>query len=244
MCSKRTTIQLKESEQWVKDSLLNAGFDVEPWYPDPPDLIVNGTIGVEVRRLNQHYFSEGVYESVDSASQAFRHIFLEVIEEFPNLDRLPSAMISYTMFRPLLTSQENRRNIKNILTEHLPHIDQTREYEIDRMEIRIVPWYIPMENRYFIGAMEDGNKGGLVHKMALENFPIALNAKEKDLPRYQALYSECWLALIDEMCFWYDDYSLTEIAKTLSIETNFDKILLFSPFKHFAFTTMYSKTQV
>lgn len=132
-------------------------------------LLLMETIGVEVRRLNQHYFTDGKYEGTEKANQSFKRILQMVINEFSNPDQLPSAMICYTIFRPLLATNENRKNIKKVLTDHIPFIDQSREYHMDRLEITIEPWFKPMEKRYFIGAMQDSNKGGLVQRMATEN---------------------------------------------------------------------------
>lgn len=231
----------RQDEKWVMESLVNQGYDAVPLHPDPPDLIVNRNIAVEVRRLNQHYFNDGMHQGIKDANQSFYELFQKIILEFPNPDHLPSAMISYVMHRPLLSAKENKNQIRKTLTEHLPFIDQSRNYTLNRLDIEIQPWTQTMNQRYFIGAMHDGIKGGFILSMASENFPIALKLKEKDLLNYKMLYQECWLALIDEMYLWHDDRSLQELRDTLKIQTDFDKILLFSPFKHFAFTILHDR---
>lgn len=232
-----------QDEIWVQESLIKYGFHTIRNIVDPPDLIVNGNIAVEVRRLNQHYFSNNTPIEVETGYKSIKRICQDIINSFPNPSQLPSAMISYTFFRPLLTTKENRKIIREILAEHLPVIEQSKEYVRNKLEIRMYPWSEPMENRYFIGAIHDGNRGGFVQGMMAENFPIALGSKEKDLPRYKNKFTECWLALIDEIYLWHDDASLIEMIETLNIKTNFDKILIFSPFKHFAFTTLYVKPE-
>jgi hypothetical protein len=77
---------------------------------------------------------------------------------------------------------------------------------------------------------------------AADNLKITLADKEPKLQKYKHLYKESWLALLDCIGYGINDYYMEELRTYMGLESEFDKILIFSPFHHFQFNTLYTKT--
>lgn len=231
-----------QREKWVLETLKLSGYQNIRYGEDPPDLLLNETIAIEVSSLVEHVIENGQRKPVRSASSSFSGLVENVIKEFPNNDNSPSAYISYMFLRPLHEAQKARRMIRKVLTDHLTVFGESKEYVLDGMEFDIEPSSLVHETKYVLFGMQDGNRGISSLATAMEELPYVLNEKELILRSYGSLYSENWLALIDETAFPISDFDLSELRRCMNLTSTFDKILLFTPYNHFQFNTLYSKS--
>src|SRR5688500_11432868 len=232
----------KQREKWVLESLKKAGYQNVHYGDDPPDLLLNDTIAIEVSSLVEHAVENGKRKPVKSASSAFRELVEDVVKEFPNNDNSPSAYINYVFFRPLPVSQTSRKMVRKVLRDHLPFLGESKEYILDGMEFDIGPSSTIHETKYVLFGMQDGNRGVSSLATAMEELPYVLKEKELILKGYGSMYNENWLALIDETAYPINDSDLSELRNSMNLTSTFDKILLFTPYNHFHFNTLYNKS--
>ena len=89
--------------------------------------------------------------------------------------------------------------------------------------------------------MNEGGPGAWQRGFRGDNLKISLADKEEKLLKYKSLYNESWLAFLDCTGFGISDQNMDELKTYLKLESDFDKILVFSPFHHFEFNTLYTK---
>jgi hypothetical protein len=236
------TADQKQDEVWIMESLKEHGYADIKFGPDPPDLIYNQDISIEVTRITEQVLQGGKYVSTDTLQNGFRQAFQEIIDEFPNEENLDSAIVHYTFYRPIPKTLVNKKRIREILQQHLLLIGQEEEYEIDKIQIRIDPSSEPLKKRYSLGFMNEGGPGALQPAFTGDNLKISMADKEEKLLKYKSLYKESWLAFLDCTGFGISDQNMDELKTYLKLKSDFDKILIFSPFHHFKFNTLYTKS--
>ena len=135
----------------------------EPDGKVPPDFLVDSVFAVEVRRLNQHFFKEGMSEGLEKLSFPIFDVFNDVLKSFESIYTGNTYSVSIDFERPLSTSMRQAKKdmetaLRNFLESgmsefpYLLSVNPKIEFTIDASK--------PIRGRVFrpAGGM-DGNAG-------------------------------------------------------------------------------------
>lgn len=222
----------KWEEELVGKFLSNEGYTDVEYEPEgnvTPDILVNGTIAIEVRRLNENFKGAEKHEGLETKDTALRKMFTSLTKEVTSSEFDHSAIILYHFKRPLRIDKNLRNRVKQVLIDHLPKIDQGDRYVIsENLQIDINPIRSKYDTIYRSGIYSDNNSGGDVSSILYENLQIALREKERKVLKFRSKYPEWWLALVNFIAF-FDEFELKAFYELPRIQTDFDKILIVSP---------------
>jgi hypothetical protein len=226
-----TKIMKREEKVTLEYLKIQHGNNVFPMpkHKDPPDILVNSTIAVEVRRLNQHFFEEGDPEGLDNLSIPLQQAFEEVLKSFEDLFKGKSYWVSIDYQRPL---KSDLRNVKKEMKQALQNFLNTETLYFPH-EISVNPeitFTLQMasarnENLFSNGASGDSDAGGWVIGVYTDNIRHCINEKSLKVSERLKNYNEWWLYLVDYMCFGSKQEFL-EVARNIGDTGNFDKVVV------------------
>jgi hypothetical protein len=120
-------------EQLVMDCLTHQGFSDLKYEPDgnvPPDILLNGSIAIEVRRLNQNISTEEGFEGLEQTEYSVHGLLRSVMDKFPSQPNVNGAFVGYHIKRPLPPLKVLKKEVQAILTAHQSIIQERIEYFI------------------------------------------------------------------------------------------------------------------
>jgi hypothetical protein len=227
---------LKREEIIAKNYLLSTGFNNIIYEPDgniPPDFLVNSSIAIEVRRLNQFITKNGK----DSPIEDQRYELLPRITKLLNkytLSEGHSAYVSVVYSRPIRNYKSIEAKLTEVFDKHIDSIDQTKEYTIDnQLKIRIRPAKrLFGDKAYVYGSISDHDSGGCVIGEIVKSLKKIIPEKERKIERVYSNYKEWWLLLVDATNLGFSAEDFDQL-KTVHISSDlFAKILILSSFSH------------
>lgn len=220
-------------EQIVMDCLIHQGFTDLKYEPDgnvPPDIVPNGNIAIEVRRLNQNTPTEDGLEGLEQSEYAVHSLMKSLMDKFPLQPGVNGAFVGYHIKRPLLPLKQLKKEVQKILTSHLSIINTRKKYHIgNNFELELFPATDQLDKLYKYGMSSDNNSGGFVISLIHENIKLILEEKERKVNNFKLRYPHWWLGLVDNIGYVIDKYDLTQLYQMPKLNTSFDRILLVSP---------------
>jgi len=193
----------------------------------PPDFVVNSTCAVEVRRLNQQFFSEEKIEGLEQLSFPLYHVLKEVLASFDSQYNGKSYWVFVDYKRPL---DKNIREIKSDLQNSLKTIIQTDLSLPYMLQVnkKIKLWLYssdPVKGQVFrFGGEDDGDAGGWVVPVYIENIRHCITEKSSKIKQYKLRYKEWWLYLVDFMELGLDQEVVKEMKSAISDLGEFNKV--------------------
>lgn len=196
----------------------------------PPDFLVDSNIAIEVRRLNENYFSIENVEGLEIKASGIYNSFVTILRSFDTAYSGQTYCVSIGFQRPIITKQSiTKKLIKNALNEFLispqkllPHVISIDE----QMEIRI---YVnsPKEGKVFVPAgEEDDDSGGEPISIYTKNIKHCISEKSHKISKFKNKYFEWWLILVDNIFFDPGNSEISQIIKNIPNTGNFSKILI------------------
>ena len=209
--------------------------DYEPCGRDTaPDLLVDGQIAVEVRRLNQNFVSRD--GSIEGVEQKWRSIWnklgaLAISLKTPIQGE--SWFLSINHFRrPLEDWNILKPRIRQELTKFINQpgrsactISLSRNFSIS-----LHPARHPFPTFLVLGAGHDYDAGGWVVAEMMENIYLCIREKAGLIDRSK--YNEWWLILIDRTGLGFNEDDHDNLLELMSQDYAFDSILLINPSDH------------
>lgn len=221
----------------VYEYLLHQGYEDIKYEPNrrgnnskiPPDFSIKGNIGIEVRRLNQHYDNGISYEPLEKAEHPLSDGIINLLKSYNKDDFEKSAFINIKFSRPIRYSKGLIKELKKELDEYLSDIHLTKEFQLRNLSVKLFPSSSKLDDVFHLGVQVDNNSGGPVISNVYENLKIVIDDKNnKVIPEYDK-YSTWWLILVDYISYGMVDNDLKQLNSLPSFEHCFDKILLLSP---------------
>jgi len=224
---------MNEDEKISYEYLVNHGFTNVVFEPDgniPPDFLINGSIAVEVRRLNQHIRTNNKNEPIERLQFKIEPKLKEIVEEldikFPGY----SVFISIKYQRPLRVTKELVNRIKVGILEHLCLNERQASFKInENLEIRLNRIEGTNSHSLAIGSIIDFDAGGFVISEISKNMIHAISEKGKKIEKYYSRYPTWWLILVDYIGYGISDQEAEQIRRNFDIETTFHKVILIGP---------------
>lgn len=224
-------------EKMVYDYLLHHGFEDIRYEPNkrgnnnkiPPDFSIKGNIGIEVRRLNQHYHNGTTFKALEGIEYSLSGRIRNLLKSYANCEFDKSSFVMVNFSRPINVSKHLIDVLRRELDDHLPNIHLSKEFKIGNLEVKLLPSSNRMESAYFMGVERDLDSGGPLVSNLYRNLQIVINEKiDKIKPEFEK-YDKWWLILIDYISYGMAEEDLIQLNKLPPLKHCFDKILLLSP---------------
>lgn len=227
---------MKREEKIANDYFISEGFNKILYEPDgniPPDFLLNDSIAVEVRRLNQHLKRQKNPIPLEELEFKLMPRIRNLLKSISAPEINSSAFLTISYGRPLKVDKKLLQDINNILHEHIQFIKEKREYNIrENLKIRIWPTKRKLSGIYEIGIQSDHDSGGFIVGEIYRSLNIIIEEKVLKIKPYQKKYNDWWLLLIDHMGFGLDDQEINQL-KSLSLENHsFKKIIILPPYDY------------
>jgi hypothetical protein len=229
---------MKWEEINAKKYLESQGFKKILYEPDgniPPDFLIDSTIAIEVRRLNQHIESgkAGGFEPVEKLHFSLLPKIETLLNEYSSISHKNSAYVTIDYSRPLKPSKHLISQIKSVLDLHLNYLEDLELKKTvkinNNLKISIWPTNIRYESAYVFGAIADDDTGGLVVSNVYKNLKLIIKEKEQKITPYLTKYKTWWLILVDLVGYGLRDYDMEQLNSLEFEPTLFNKILLLDP---------------
>lgn len=224
---------MDREEEIVQKYLSHQGFQNIQYEPDgkiPPDFSIDGKIGVEVRRLNQHYLERGKPKPLEELAYKLVPRIDSLLTSYGNVSYDRSAYIFLDFERPLKVAKPLMEDIKKELDAHLPNIHLPKKVKIrNGLAIRFVPAIQRYESAYILGSSADYNSGGFVVGNIYDNLSIVIPEKEEKVKPYFYRYDTWWLVLANYLGYGLSGRELAQLNALAPIPSIFEKVILLSP---------------
>ncbi len=201
----------------------------EPYRNSPPDFAIAEQIGVEVRRLNQHYFGKSKPEGLESLEHAINRAFVDVLRSFDKNYQGESYFVKIEFQRPLASTIST---IKKQMREALSYFLTEKHAVPCNLQVNdFVSFYIfrsePEISRVFQPAGQfDADGGGSVFHMYFDNISYCIKEKNSKTNRFLSRYDVWWLLLVDTMLWVFSEEQILELKNQLPSLGNFQKLII------------------
>ena len=223
---------MNDSEMIAYSYLVGKEFQTiqfEPRGQRTPDFLVNGSIAVEVRRLNQHHSHEGISRGLEEVSIPLQMRLRRLLLSFGPPIQGQSWFVNYRFRRPLPKPGKLIADLRDALEEFKDNlgVSPPNPIRLDRnFEVDLLPAGDKHPMLFLLGASIDRDTGGWVRPELERNLRIVVQEKAKIVSPYHGEYREWWLILVDRVSHGVWD-GTEDFRRALSdTEHAFSKIIL------------------
>lgn len=224
---------MKSFEKIVEDHLRLRGFSDVVYEPDgnvPPDFLVDGSIAVETRWLNQNDFTSTPPKGLEEAE------FSLVMKLNRLLDRRgPSPETRFIDVRyrrpiPDLRKIATATNafLDDILAGKVPM--KGKRSIADGVELTYESAVAGVGPMFCLGWDDDEDAGGWVIPLLNQNLAWCVLEKSRKVARYRDEYPQWWLVLVAHPLLRLSDRGKNEFRQTTALTHNWDKVIVINDF--------------
>ena len=226
---------MDDSEEVANEYLLNLGLGAVVYEPDgntPPDFLVNGTIAVEVRRLNQNEIIESGHRGLEVTRIPLEASVRKLLASLGPAQSGVSWFVCYDFGRPL----PEWKNLRSALRDYLLTFRANPSPEKELSSTICKGFEIKLRRagnsypQFFVpGGSADDDSGGWVLQETQKNLGLCIEEKARKIAPYRHRYPEWWLVLVDRIGYGVDACDEQLFREHLKFEHNWDKIVLVNP---------------
>jgi hypothetical protein len=225
------------ADERIADLLLRS-LDLGPvvYEPDgntPPDFVVGGRIAVEVRRLNQHYESDGERRALEEDTIPLRQRFDNLLASFPT-GTGATWFVLFSFRRPLTEWKKLRPQIVSALRAFLldPVDDAWRIRIESEFAITTLRASTPHSRCFLLGGYTDMDAGGWVVSEIIQNVTACMIEKSQKVAPHVHKYSVWWLLLVD---YIGTSCEAAEVRQHISRLSPWNRVLILNPVELIAY---------
>lgn len=215
----------KIAEAYLKKNYSNVVY--EPDGNVPPDFSVNGTIGVEVRRLNQQHRNNGSAKGLEEQSIPLKSAIETELSKYPKDCKGNNYWLALRYERDIGKLKEIKKNVQLAIqafqnqNESIPF-----KYNLsDRVVLEFIAKASNLSQKYKMGLDLDQDSGGWIVNLYVQDTMHCIKEKEKKIELYKSKYKSWWLLLIDHINFM-DSSDRADIIKGISLSSSFDRVIV------------------
>jgi hypothetical protein len=222
------------TEKLVLDHLSHRGYTNVVYEPDgniPPDFLVDAVIAIEVRRLNQnHYDGTDTKGLEEVAIPLWKNFAKLVVGLGPPLNG-ESWFVYFRFTRPV----EHWKTLRPILRSALQAFMQSQNKQkgiitkAKGVEIEVFRATAPHKTMFVMAGCSDSESGGWLLAEMETNIRHCAGEKSRKIAKARPRYPQWWLALVDHIGYALDDFDRQMFRDQVSIEHDWDKILIIDP---------------
>ncbi len=222
------------AEKLVLDHLRHRGYTSIIYEPDgniPPDFLIDETIAVEVRRLNQNHFEEGDAKGLEEVAIPLWNRIKKLVGSLGAPTSGESWFVSFTFSRPVEPWKDLGPKLKRALEafrvspiKHKGTVVKAQKFELDVFRASR-----PHATMFVMGGCSDRNSGGWVLSEMETNLRYCICEKSRKIGKVRSKYGQWWLVLVDHIGYGLDEFDRGTLRAQMSIEHDWDKIILIDP---------------
>ena len=226
---------MDDSEKVANEYLLNLGLGTVVYEPDgntPPDFLVNGTIAVEVRRLNQNEIIESGHRGLEVTRIPLDARVRKLLASLGPAQSGVSWFVCYDFGRPLPEWKKLRSAFREYLLTFRANPSPERELSATickGFEIRLRRAGNSYPQFFVPGGSADDDSGGWVLQETQKNLGLCIEEKTRKIAPYRHRYPEWWLVLVDQIGYGVEACDEQMFREHLKFEYNWDKFVLVNP---------------
>ena len=219
-------------EEKVADNYLKSlGYKNVIFEPDgniPPDFSLDEKIAVEVRRLNQNFFTEDEVEGLENARISLFKLLPSSFSEFDAQYKGNSYWVSIRFSRPIESGKINRKAIHKSLTDFLrkPAPLPCKVKVTERFFFHVFPSQSVAGRVFRFGGGTDRESGGFVLTEFKKNFDHCMKEKSEKINAYYDKYNSWWLVLVDKIAYGFDESEKKKIKLMVKANSCWDKVIV------------------
>lgn len=226
------------TEKLVDDHLKHRGYTDVVYEPDgniPPDFLVNGTIAVEVRRLNQNH-SDGVATKglEEVAIPLWNKVKVLLASMGPPTDdeswfvhfRFTRPVEQWKTLEPKLRAGLEAFSKASVKSRTIAASGQGFELEVFCRTSK------SHSNMFVMAGGSDQESGGWLLSEMESNINYCASQKSRKIKKVRSKYPQWWLALVDHIGYGLGDFDRDMFRDQVSIQHDWDKIILIDPRDH------------
>lgn len=227
---------MDEAEAVAQKYLAHRGHKTIRFEPDgnmPPDFLVDESIAVEVRRLNQNDPTKDGPHGLDEVAvplwMSMRKFVLTLGP--PKDDR--NWYVSFTYQRPLPEWRVLRPMVRAKLEEFRSHPSDRQTIPVEQnFTLELFRTGKPYSTMLILGGCMDEDAGGWLLAEMERNIKICIEDKKRKIERVRDKYPQWWLLLVDQIGFGLDEFDRELFRDQVCIEHDWNKIILIDPRNH------------
>lgn len=221
-------------EEIAYEYLKSKGFKSITPEPDgnvTPDFSIHGKIAIEVRRLNENYFTDGKaighYEEYIKLWEFMTHF----LSKYKNENLQKGYWISFGYERPIPEFAELKKALKTNLDKIIKNpISNEANKIMPSFTIRLYPKQTSESNSLQLAASHDDNGGGAVLQIYFSNIKHCIEEKANKIEKYRNKYSEWWLILVDRIIYrTAESKDMERIKNSIKLPRIWKKLVILNP---------------
>lgn len=226
------------SEKIAYDHFAHRGFTSIVYEPDgniPPDLLLDGSIAVEVRRLNQNYFDVAGTQGLEQVAIPLWKKVGALLASMGPSKSGESWFVHFRYGRPVEPWRTLEPKLRAGLSNFINSSNKGRGIVArgQGFELEVFCRTSTPHAAIFVmaGCSDDESGGWLLSEMET-NIRYCASEKERKIANVRPKYSTWWLALVDHIGYGLDDFDREMFREQVSIQHGWDKIILINPLDH------------
>lgn len=221
------------TEKHVYAHLVHRGYSDIVYEPDgniAPDFLLNGRVAVEARRLNQNKADRFLYKGLEETSIPLAMRMNKLLASFGSAEEGESWYVFYRFSRPIEWDSIETR-LRQVLSEFKQTSSRGKSTLLSSgtIEVDVFRAPRPRDSFYVLGGSSDQDSGGWLLEKLEENIIYCAKEKWQKISNVKSRYSVWWLALVDHIGFSLDDFERELFIERVSIDHEWDKILIIDP---------------
>ena len=199
----------RRARQWLKSQGYTDIRDLSADGQDPPDFVVDGRIGVEVRRLNVMIEDNGEYLGAESLEKPLERTIGKVLKDVGEPPGGYSVDVSCDLLATSLPEPEvTRKQVGQAVDEYVNILDKAWQsgeapeswwaHLKGRLSMHFHPFSAPGSGRFILMPVEAAtHMRGWVVKDLIDNIRRCIADKTDKIKHKVHLYPEWWLVLVE-----------------------------------------------
>lgn len=225
------------TEKLVYEHLSHRGYANVVYEPDgnvPPDFLVDGTTAIEVRRLNQNHFNGADAKGLEELAIPLWNRIKELVASLGAPIGSESWFVFFRFTRPVEPWRSLGPKLQQALeafkiapVKQKGTITKAQGFELDVFRASK-----PHATMFPMGGCSDQESGGWLLAEMETNIRHCAREKSRKIANVRSKYGQWWLTLVDHIGYSLDDFDREMFRDQVSIEHDWDKIILIDPRDH------------
>jgi len=222
---------MNREEQIAETYLKSLGFRDVIFEPDgniPPDFSLDGTTGVEVRRLNQHFFTKDEVRGLEETRIPLFGLLESSLGELDSLYKGRSYWVSIRFRRPVGKRNTNKKAIVKALTDFLSRPFQL-PYDLkvtENIYFHIFPSQAVEGKVFRFAGGTDRESGGWVLAEFTKNFNHCVEEKTQKIKDHRDKYNSWWLVLVDKIAHGFEESEKDQVKSMVGASISWNKVIV------------------
>ena len=222
------------TENLVAVHLAHRGYKDVVYEPDgnvPPDFLMNKSIAIEVRRLNQNYFDGAANKGLEEVAIPLWKKIEKLITSFGAPVVGESWFIFFRFSRPVEAWKSLEPKLKTALQTFINSSNKQKGRIAygNGFELDVFRANSPRPTMFLMAGCSDNESGGWLLAEMETNIRHCASEKSHKIKGVRAKYGQWWLALVDHIGYALDDFDREMFRDQVSIQHDWDKILIIDP---------------